>query len=52
MPGDIIQQPPLHRHHPGEAHQLPMPSIRHTPLNEFNRTPSCPSPALQSSQGD
>jgi len=36
--GNIVEQPPLHRHHPGEARQLPMPSIRHTPLNEFNQT--------------
>jgi hypothetical protein len=35
---NIVEQPPLHRHHPGEAHQLPMTSIRHTPPNEFNQT--------------
>ena len=35
---NIVEQPPLHRHQPGEAHQLPMSSIRRTPLNEFNQT--------------
>lgn len=36
--GNIVDRPPLHRHHPEEAHQLPMSSIRHTPLSEFNQT--------------
>jgi ATP-dependent DNA helicase PIF1 len=35
---NIVEQLPLHHYHPGEAHQLPMPSIRLTPLNEFNQT--------------
>src|SRR6266516_4700782 len=42
------EQPPMEQQAPRDAHQLPMPSIRSTPLNEFNRSQAllslvCPS---------
>ena len=44
----VLEQPPLERQQPDAAHQIQMPSIRHTPLNEFNRSQcllslACPS---------
>lgn len=42
------ERPPLRREEPRDAHHLPMPSIRQTPLDEFNRSQcllslACPS---------
>ena len=44
----LSERPPLERRQPDAAHQIRMPSIRHTPLNEFNRSEcllslACPS---------
>jgi hypothetical protein len=38
-----VEQPPLEPRRPQDAHQLSMPTIRRSPLNEFNKSqPLCP----------